>query len=341
MASNLFNAAAQAVQKSLRLQFRNTTFGRLLLNADAGIRRGTFSERDLRRLRERLRSMTTQDVADQIVSQLAAGQSGPTDVERYGVQNWVGKAFGRGGPLGKLLGKLLSPSRWTERVDPDRELEVAANLLKSFGYTVTAPGKGKRGPAIPAEPPGPSRLKGLPGWRQHRDREQPGDDDVLTGEMIPVKSSNVHSIGFRLDNKPGLQARHGTLLIRFLGTAADGHRAGSGPMYEYFDVPARVFLAFKRAASKGKFVWDNVRVRGTVSGHRFAYDLAEISQGYVPRQAGLKRGHDGEWYLTRKFRDRTTGKLHTSQLPEEKVRRGGPNRGVRGSDLRSGPERGR
>lgn len=186
-----------------------------------------------------------------------------------------------------------------------------------------------------------------PGGRgTHRVRN---DDPMITGEMIPVRSSNVHSIGFRLDPESGFPVgTKGTLLIRFLG----GHgkeRSGPGALYEYFDVPASLFRAFRRAASKGKFVWDEVRVRGTISGHRYSYALADISGGYVPRQAGLKRGAPGEWYLTRRFRD-SSGALLTSRLPEMQVRSAGPNRAngpgagklilKRGTPKRGGPSRG-
>ena len=95
-------------------------------------------------------------------------------------------------------------------------------------------------------------------------------------------------------------------------------------MYEYFDVPVMVFRAMVRAASKGRFVWDKIRIRGTASGHRYRYDLADVVNDYVPRQAGLKRGEPGEWYMTRRFRDKT-GRLLVSRLPEERVHMKGPN----------------
>jgi KTSC domain len=145
--------------------------------------------------------------------------------------------------------------------------------------------------------------------------------------MIPVTSSNVHSIGFRLDPNDSfddLQSSKGTLLIRFLADTKGGKRTSPGALYEYHDVPARVFQEFRRAASKGGFVWDNVRVRGTVSGHKYSYDLAEIVNGYVPRQAGLKRGQQGEWYLKRRFRQGDN--VFESRLPERQVKLSGPNR---------------
>ena len=68
-------------------------------------------------------------------------------------------------------------------------------------------------------------------------------------------------------------------------------------MYAYYDVPATVYTQFKSAASAGKFVWDRLRVRGTIHGHQYQYRLVSgqvsIQQGvsgvYIPRKA-TKRG---------------------------------------------------
>ena len=140
---------------------------------------------------------------------------------------------------------------------------------------------------------------------------QPGQAQNLTQGMIPVRSSNVHSIGYEW---PQNGERAGNLLVRFLGGTGK-NRSGPGALYRYRDVPREVFLAFQRAASKGGFVWDDLRVRGTVSGHQYDYELAGTgNDGYVPRQAGLKRGEKGEWYMQRTFRG------NRSTLPTQQVR---------------------
>ena len=150
------------------------------------------------------------------------------------------------------------------------------------------------------------------------------DDPVLNFRMVPVTSSNVHSIGFLIDPDSGFpMGTKGSLFVRFLGGRGK-ERSGPGPMYEYFDFPAMDFKRFLRANSKGKFIWDEIRVRGTASGHRYRYDLVDVVDEYVPRQAGLKRGQSGEWYMTRRFRD-STGQVLTSRLPEQQVKVSGPN----------------
>lgn len=176
----------------------------------------------------------------------------------------------------------------------------------------------------------------------------PKNDPLLTGEMISVTSSNVHSIGFDFNHS---EPTNGTLKVRFLQSDRSGRGSRGakvpGPLYQYFDVHPFVFMTMREAASKGKFVWDKLRIRGTVSGHRFRYRLAGISQGYVPRQASL-RSNAQEWFQKRAIR--SGNQTLVSQLPNELVRRldtrqmhkiltsGAP---YRGSPERAQPFRGR
>jgi hypothetical protein len=56
-----------------------------------------------------------------------------------------------------------------------------------------------------------------------------------------VKSSNLHSIAYDKKTK--------TLQIKFKG----------GGLYQYNQVPEKIFRAILRAKSKGKYFWRNVR----------------------------------------------------------------------------------
>lgn len=166
-------------------------------------------------------------------------------------------------------------------------------------------------------------VKVVDGRRYRLRRNSP----LLTGQMIPVKSSNVHSIGYLWNDA---DPAHGTLQVRFLDHRKDrGGKAGAG--YQYFQVHPEIFRLFLKAASKGKFVWDRLRVRGTVSGHRYRYSIATLaSDGYVPRKA--RRVGDHEWFLKRRVTD-ASGRVHVSQLPKQLVGKyrpngGGPNRGT-------------
>lgn len=158
----------------------------------------------------------------------------------------------------------------------------------------------------------PERRRPVFGWRGDP------DDPVYRGEMIAVQSSNVHSIGFQFNDA---NPSKGTLLVRYLQGKV-GQKV-AGPLYEYYDVHPAVFDSFRKAASKGKFVWDRLRVRGSVSGHRKQYKLAGIRGGYVPRQA--KRYGDNEYFVTRSVtaQNAATGERRTFQsgLPDRPVRR--------------------
>jgi hypothetical protein len=141
------------------------------------------------------------------------------------------------------------------------------------------------------------------------------DDPIITGEMIPVKSSNVHSIGFIWnDERPA----EGTLKVRFLDSSGGKKTGKGGATYHYYDVHPRVFIEFQKASSKGKFVWDKLRVRGTVSGHQYRYGLARLSKSeYVPRQA--TRIGDREWYLQREVQT-ADGRTLKSALKDRMIR---------------------
>lgn len=267
--------------------------------------------------------------------------------------NWLWNSLLRKlGPLGQIIDSMLRPKGANLAPNIQAEIDAAQKLLEAFGYRVGEGGSGGTGgpqaspesPITPiigelvkeAEgPPRPSRPGGefdSPTTPRKRTKlnptkpseaspespasEQPAEEIIgerATGlvQMIPVRSSNVHSIGYEWSDEP---RRPGNLLVRFLGGTGK-NRSGPGPLYRYRDVPREVFLAFQKASSKGKFLWDEVRVRGTVSGHQYDYSLIGTGDsGYVPRQAGLKRGQKGEFYLPRNFAGRR------STLPEKQVR---------------------
>lgn len=103
---------------------------------------------------------------------------------------------------------------------------------------------------------------------------EPGED----GDLIFVQSSNVHSFTYWNANK--------TLQVRFLG-GESGRRSGPGPMYSYSSVPYDVWQQFRAKAksSAGGAVWDEMRVRGSSSAHKFDYSLTSPGAGgTVPRK---------------------------------------------------------
>lgn len=336
---NQFRRALNALRSAAR---QEATAGQLS-KALSSVKRSTDT-------RELLRA------AKRVISPLATA----ADIERYGKlssfvrQNIIREVMRQLGPLGGVITALLRPAGQPLTDEIQREIAGAATLLTQFGYTIQPPNKPPKTQSAPAAPgggkppggvasrpigpaPAPSDEDGLPVIVGRRERRYSPDDPIMTGEMIPVVSSNVHSIGFGWNpDNPS----HGTLRVRFLDGKGKS-RQGAGSLYYYHGVHPDVFSAFVQAASKGKFVWDRLRVRGTVSGHRYSYDLAGTGDGgYIPRQAGLKRNRQGEWYMTRRFQGRT------SQLPEQQVR--GPrgvldaefDRRVGQMQLRAEPKRG-
>ena len=344
-----------AAQKLALREWERSTLGQLMAQLSGRRAAGNAAPRELRELYNDLRQVAGQHPARRLFSEVL-GENTAREVERYAAGGGWGGFLNALGPLGSLIRSMASPKKLFGAVDLDRELEAAATVIKAFGggvlppnatiaeqraiaerlkslgWQVDEPGKpGTPAGAPPKKPPKSRRVTEDVDFGNARPKLIRKDDEVFTGEMIEVESSNVHSIGFRVDDPEQMRTRTGTLLIRFLATHPGGPRVGPGPMYEYRNVPVEVFLRFRKAASAGKFVWDNIRVRGTVSGHQYAYDLADIQGSYVPRQAGLKRGQSGEWFLTRTF----TG--IKSKLPPQMAGMTGPpisqSRGSTGMNL--------
>jgi hypothetical protein len=151
----------------------------------------------------------------------------------------------------------------------------------------------------------------------------PPDHPLFTGDFVEVESSNVHSVAY--------DYRDATLFVRFHAKRWDKELqdyipVGPGPIYAYSHVPAEMFLDLMRANSPGRWVWDHLRIRGTVSGHRFDYRLVAIAGGYVPRKAtfaplkpGEYMGQYGEVFIPRAVQQ-PSGKWLTSIKPYEVVR---------------------
>lgn len=247
------------------------------------------------------------------------GEAVNGDVMRYGAKTFWNALTTKLGPIGHLIESLIRPNG-KSLAEPDNEIRAAKELLESFGWDVSQrqlveepPGSRTplRSEQLPSRPAGEYISPTLPQRSSKSLQEKPEEPHDLFEGMIPVRSSNVHSIGYEWGNRGAT----GNLMVRFLGGTGKA-RSGPGALYRYIGVPRAVFVAFKMASSKGKFVWDELRIRGTISGHQYPYELAGTdSAGYIPRQAGLKRGFTGEWYLRRSYMGRP------SNLPEAPVRR--------------------
>ena len=158
------------------------------------------------------------------------------------------------------------------------------------------------------------------------------NDPEITGEMVRVQSSNVHSIGFQMNLKAPARSQ---LIVKYL-QGKTGAKS-SGPTYAYKNVHPRLFRQFMVANSKGKFVWDELRIRGTVAGSQYEYVLTHISGGYLPRRAIIQNGIQ---ILKRRQRViQQSGRTIRSQKRDKVI---GPYRPARGTRPNVGnPDRGR
>ena len=116
--------------------------------------------------------------------------------------------------------------------------------------------------------------------------ERTGVDDSLTDEIEAPESSNVFSIQY--------DKHRGVLYVTFKADSKQKPRPHvRGARYAYGGagrpVPPVVWDRLRRGASKGKAVWDHLRIRGTVWGHQYPYRLVDSATDYVPRKA-TRRG---------------------------------------------------
>ncbi len=330
----------------------------LFRNFERALREEIEREAMAARLQQVVKSRSVMRGARRLMSET----SGMSEVQRNGKiadfvrEKIIAEVVKQFGALGSVVSAMMRPQgkalTGDLRTEVDSIMDVLRSLTEPEPEVPARPEwfKGpKRGGTPQPEPPAPPREAVPEGFvsRQVIGRRYKfaADDPILTGEMIDVISSNVHSIGYEWNEE---NPSKGTLKVRFLEHAGRKSRTRiAGPLYDYFGVHPDVFKAFQIAASKGKFVWDRLRVRGTVSGSRYHYELEDTgATNYVPRKA--TRLGPNEYFLRREHTDRRTGQTSQSALQDEFVRRLGTNRNgpqgfvpQRGAPNRGAPNRGR
>jgi hypothetical protein len=341
---DLFREAEREIRRQLEASFWQTPFGQFVHRFHGT---GRIGYAEVLRIAEQVGGF--RDYAPSILQELRL-------IERYAAfdyRRYLQQFLKQLGPAGRLLEVIVSGLTKEGRLDA---VQVAVELLRAFGFEVLPR------PGLPLSPqerrraiqaaqqfldwaaqfqPIPERRPVQPAKTAERaietkrtaaaqgeyvvvpfatgGRQFPSDHPLVTGEMVQVDSKNVHSIGYDLNTN--------TLYVRFLVEhVREGyvHRY-PGALYGYRNVTPDEFLDFLSAPSKGGWVWDHLRIRGTVSGHQKDYFLAGVARGYVPRKATLqwiKHPKTGKPYLAEVFAPRTVilGGAHvTSQLPLEVV----------------------
>ena len=235
----------------------------------------------------------------------------------------------------KTTGKPRSKKSGTTSSSMSRGIDRARAWLKSMGYNVPEDPEALEDPrnkvVFPQGQTGyttkgdPRRLVDVS--VEGRRRRYPVEHPMMTGEMqMAHGSSNVHSYGYDLDTR--------TIYVRYLGVGAKGSRAGKGSLYGYYNVPAPVFEGFLKAASKGQYVWHQLRDgkkqpgEHSIHSHFYDYKLVGVENDYVPRKAMLG-GFAKREILTSKGRllSSSSGRSGTNLSPPP-INRGTPNRGT-------------
>jgi hypothetical protein len=90
-------------------------------------------------------------------------------------------------------------------------------------------------------------------WEKLRDSE--AGDFTYNGAILYVHSSNVQSAQYDIESQ--------TLLVAYLPK-----KNSAGAIWQYDPISEDEAIAFANAHSKGSFLWDVVRVRGTRHGHK-------------------------------------------------------------------------
>lgn len=203
------------------------------------------------------------------------------------------------GDVGQLLSALFRPFG-AKSVSEEVAAAVEAEMRK-MGQQVQEP------QPLPVRPPVP----GI-GGRQPAEiddwRYEQNDPPILEGPFL-VKSSNVYSIAFEFVNGTSL----GNLIVTFLGGDSK-NRHGAGASYRYKGITHFQFEDFLTAASAGGWVWDHLRLRGSVVGHQVDFEI--VSKGNlasVPRASQIKRGQVGSFFSPRTLNG------ERSALPERHI----------------------
>ena len=130
---------------------------------------------------------------------------------------------------------------WLRQVIPWGKSLVGGGL---FG------GGGKKPPVVPPMPP-PAPMP--PG------SNLPQYDFLQSGTWLHVASSNVEALRYLWDQE--------TLEVQCKGHDPNGE----GYYYIYYQITPTEANDFVMTSSPGRWVWDNLRIRGTVTGHQKPY----------------------------------------------------------------------
>ncbi len=230
----------------------------------------------------------------------------------------------------RAMGSEILPSpEITSGPEFDRAMEAVKVWAVAHGYSFErtgAPGVSLppgRQPAPPLSPRSTRQPQGRkPYIRKTVDvplarggsKRYPKDHPMVTGQFVMTPAStNVHSFGYDMDAA--------ILYVRYLHSDESGNATGPGSLYRYSPIEPELFESLYKVrrggggeggqSTPGTWIWTNLRVRGTVSGHTKDYALVGIMNMYVPRKATVHPDF-GEVFVERRVKT-LEGQWITSQ----------------------------
>lgn len=262
-----------------------------------------------------IRDAEERGIAGELLKLASETQTGRAvmDVARYAKGGFLSTILKELGPIGQVI-DFVRGLRSNTGDATGKQIADAIDLLKAHGYQILPPGP-SRGSGTGSPPPSAPRHGGFDIGQEPPEsggglhgiaRAGTGGPGLPIGtfpgglyvpmEIVPG-SSNVYAIGYTEDtltmrveylaptiNADALRGRghRGTNRVRGrLHKTILRARHGPGPLYDYHGVPRGVFTNIRMSASKGTAIWDNLRVRGTVYGHKYDYELVAGSKALV------------------------------------------------------------
>lgn len=337
---------------------RRTPAGRAVDAAHRGMKSGGTSYK-------RMKKAIKDKRVDWIIEQVA-GAGGPTKYSQKSGQSKsaLDDLYDALGPFGDVLRGLFGSGAGGS-TDVEDQYNTAVEVIRAFGGEVLTK-KGQRGYARGVEA-ALELLRDAGLFAERDDVIIPTEIEPSTGgsisepplpgesplsrEIRTPTSSNVYSFQYDYSSSTmyvryvapvlnpatttNAKGRGGMPSIKGKAgkTVIGSNRNAPGALYAYYDVPVRVFKRLQNASSAGKSVWDNLRVRGSVWGHKFRYGL--IQGAVVPGQDGristyVSRRATRKGFKSRAVAEVGSGKrrFQTSGLPERSFPdRAQPNRG--------------
>ena len=245
-------------------------------------------------------------------------------------KSWVRRALNTLFGLGRREDPISGPSereaeRFFEKIAEIERQEQQQRERRSGPPPVIVSPRPAPSPSAPPpsrSDPGPPQPD-LPQDVLRRHLPPRGGQPPYGQEILTPHSSNVFSFSYDPDSDilyvtykaPELKSSHITTGKRKLGGrlsrsqlvgrsgAISGRSNSRGAQYAYWGARSnrhnkpmqRLYESMRAAVSKGKFVWDHLRVRGTVYGHQVNYALVQgavitgggggVSGVYIPRKA--------------------------------------------------------